>query len=93
MEELDEADASIWFAVPKSRISKSKKRIKNAHYALKPVKHMQVDEFGKMTLRHRIADRSIDSMVEKTRQAKEAASAPPPAVDDGGGDAAPAPTN
>ena len=55
-EELDEADASIWFAVPKSRISKSKKRIKNAHYALKPVKHMQVDEFGKKAKRVRVQE-------------------------------------
>ena len=71
------ADAHLWFAVPKSRISKSKKRTK-AHGRLqnlkfKPRSDWRVDEnTGRPVLRHRLLDSDLDATVERVREAKKA---------------------
>ena len=70
-------DASLWFAVPKSRISRSKKRTK-AHGRLqnlkfKPRSDWRVDEnTGRPVLRHRLLDSDLDATVERVREAKKA---------------------
>ena len=70
------ADASLWFAVPKSRISRSKKRTK-AHGRLqnlkfKPRSDWRVDEnTGRPVLRHRLLDSDLDATVERVREAKK----------------------
>ena len=69
-------DASLWFAVPKSRISRSKKRTK-AHGRLqnlkfKPRSDWRVDEnTGRPVLRHRLLDSDLDATVERVREAKK----------------------
>ena len=71
------ADAHLWFAVPKSRISRSKKRTK-AHGRLqnlkfKPRSDWRVDEnTGRPVLRHRLLDSDLDARVERVREAKKA---------------------
>ena len=71
------ADNHLWFAVPKSRISKSKKRTK-AHGRLqnlkfKPRSDWRVDEnTGRPVLRHRLLDSDLDATVERVREAKKA---------------------
>mmetsp|Transcript_31813 Transcript_31813/g.47457 ORF Transcript_31813/g.47457 Transcript_31813/m.47457 type:complete len:117 (-) Transcript_31813:128-478(-) len=49
-------DTALWFAVPKSRISKSKKRMKTTNQKRVKVKdHIVVDgRTGEVTLRHRL---------------------------------------
>ena len=70
------ADEHLWFAVPKSRISKSKKRTK-AHGRLqnlkfKPRSDWRVDEnTGRPVLRHRLLDSDLDATVERVREAKK----------------------
>ncbi len=70
-------DHHLWFAVPKSRISKSKKRTK-AHGRLqnlkfKPRSDWRVDEnTGRPVLRHRLLDSDLDATVERVREAKKA---------------------
>ena len=70
------ADAHLWFAVPKSRISRSKKRTK-AHGRLqnlrfKPRSDWRVDEnTGRPVLRHRLLDSDLDATVERVREAKK----------------------
>ena len=70
------ADDHLWFAVPKSRISKSKKRTK-AHGRLqnlkfKPRSDWRVDEnTGRPVLRHRLLDSDLDATVERVREAKK----------------------
>ena len=72
------ADDHLWFAVPKSRISRSKKRTK-AHGRLqnlkfKPRSDWRVDEnTGRPVLRHRLLDSDLDATVERVREAKKAA--------------------
>ena len=67
----------LWFAVPKSRISRSKKRTK-AHGRLqnlkfKPRSDWRVDEnTGRPVLRHRLLDSDLDATVERVREAKKA---------------------
>ena len=84
----DGDDAALWFAVPKSRISKGKKRIKNANAAPRPISHFQPSEFsGEPTLRHTLRRGELEAAAEKVRAAKAAAAAPPaPALEDGAGD-------
>ena len=71
-------DHHLWFAVPKSRISRSKKRTK-AHGRLqnlkfKPRSDWRVDEnTGRPVLRHRLLDSDLDATVERVREAKKAA--------------------
>ena len=71
------ADDHLWFAVPKSRISRSKKRTK-AHGRLqnlkfKPRSDWRVDEnTGRPVLRHRLLDSDLDATVERVREAKKA---------------------
>ena len=75
----DDAGAGdhLWFAVPKSRISRSKKRTK-AHGRLqnlkfKPRSDWRVDEnTGRPVLRHRLLDSDLDATVERVREAKKA---------------------
>ena len=70
-------DHHLWFAVPKSRISRSKKRTK-AHGRLqnlkfKPRSDWRVDEnTGRPVLRHRLLDSDLDATVERVREAKKA---------------------
>ena len=70
------ADDHLWFAVPKSRISRSKKRTK-AHGRLqnlkfKPRSDWRVDEnTGRPVLRHRLLDSDLDATVERVRVAKK----------------------
>ena len=70
-------DDHLWFAVPKSRISRSKKRTK-AHGRLqnlrfKPRSDWRVDEnTGRPVLRHRLLDSDLDATVERVREAKKA---------------------
>ena len=72
-------DHHLWFAVPKSRISRSKKRTK-AHGRLqnlkfKPRSDWRVDEnTGRPVLRHRLLDSDLDATVERVREAKKAKS-------------------
>ena len=69
-------DHHLWFAVPKSRISRSKKRTK-AHGRLqnlkfKPRSDWRVDEnTGRPVLRHRLLDSDLDATVERVREAKK----------------------
>ena len=69
-------DHHLWFAVPKSRISRSKKRTK-AHGRLqnlkfKPRSDWRVDEnTGRPVLRHRLLDSNLDATVERVREAKK----------------------
>jgi ribosomal protein L32 len=69
-------DHHLWFAVPKSRISRSKKRTK-AHGRLqnlkfKPRSDWRVDEnTGRPVLRHRLLDLDLDATVERVRGAKK----------------------
>ena len=70
-------DHHLWFAVPKSRISRSKKRTK-AHGRLqnlkfKPRSDWRIDEnTGRPVLRHRLLDSDLDATVERVREAKKA---------------------
>ena len=72
-----DGDHHLWFAVPKSRISRSKKRTK-AHGRLqnlkfKPRSDWRVDEnTGRPVLRHRLLDSDLDATVERVREAKKA---------------------
>ncbi|GMI34800.1 hypothetical protein TrCOL_g7513 [Triparma columacea] len=51
----DDLFDSLWFAVPKSKISRSKKRIKNQRYKLKNKTHIHKDPVtGEWTERHRL---------------------------------------
>ena len=69
-------DHHLWFAVPKSRISRSKKRTK-AHGRLqnlkfKPRSDWRVDEnTGRPVRRHRLLDSDLDATVERVREAKK----------------------
>jgi ribosomal protein L32 len=69
-------DHHLWFAVPKSRISRSKKRTK-AHGRLqnlkfKPRSDWRIDEnTGRPVLRHRLLDSDLDATVERVREAKK----------------------
>ena len=69
-------DHHLWFAVPKSRISRSKKRTK-AHGRLqnlkfKPRSDWRVDEnTGRPVLRHRLLDSDLDATVARVRAAKQ----------------------
>ena len=69
-------DHHLWFAVPKSRISRSKKRTK-AHGRLqnlkfKPRSDWRVDEnTGRPVLRHRLLDSDLDATLERVREAKK----------------------
>eukprot|EP00520_Triparma_pacifica_P019615 CAMPEP_0118651536 /NCGR_PEP_ID=MMETSP0785-20121206/10838_1 /TAXON_ID=91992 /ORGANISM="Bolidomonas pacifica, Strain CCMP 1866" /LENGTH=131 /DNA_ID=CAMNT_0006543995 /DNA_START=207 /DNA_END=599 /DNA_ORIENTATION=+ len=52
---LDDLISSLWLAVPKSKISKSKKRIKNHRYKLKNKTHIMKDPAtNEWTERHRL---------------------------------------
>mmetsp|Transcript_25163 Transcript_25163/g.75553 ORF Transcript_25163/g.75553 Transcript_25163/m.75553 type:complete len:146 (+) Transcript_25163:32-469(+) len=68
----------VWFAVPKSRVSRSKKRIK-AHGRLgqpKPITHWRVDpETGRPLLRHRLWKWQLPAAEARVRAAKAAAKA------------------
>jgi ribosomal protein L32 len=70
-------DDSLWFAVPKSRISKSKKRTK-AHGRLQNLRFRlrsdwSVDEHtGRPVLRHRLLDSDMKGQIERVRAAKAA---------------------
>ena len=69
-------DHHLWFAVPKSRISRSKKRTKAhgrlQHLKFKPRSDWRVDEnTGRPVLRHRLLDSDLDATVERVREAKK----------------------
>lgn len=74
-------DDGLWFAVPKSRISKSKKRTK-AHGRLqnlrfRPRSDWSVDEHtGRPVLRHRLLDSDMKGQIERVRAAKAALESP-----------------
>ena len=67
------ADAAVWFAVPKSRISKSKKRIKNANAGPKPVTYKLCTGCGKPVLRHRMWKCCVEKATREVAAQKAAA--------------------
>ena len=73
-EAAPENDA-VWFAVPKSRISKSKKRIKNANAGPKPRAFEVCACCGKPKLRHHMWKSCVEAAARDVAEKKAAAAA------------------
>mmetsp|Transcript_21181 Transcript_21181/g.27428 ORF Transcript_21181/g.27428 Transcript_21181/m.27428 type:complete len:128 (+) Transcript_21181:43-426(+) len=65
--------SSLWhFAVPKKRVSKSRKRIKNAHIGPKKITHIaECPDCGEFRKFHHLWECCVQKAMEKTAQAKK----------------------
>lgn len=69
----EDGSGAVWFAVPKSRISKGKKRIKNANAGPKPVNFGVCDCCGKPVTRHHMWKSCIEAAAQRVAGQKAAA--------------------